>query len=603
MVKTLLLHISLLFFSSLTLVVASEQFYTKYVVDYVFDPTGAARVNQTISLTNKQSNLYASAYQMTIQGDPPTGISGSDSTGPLTISTEHPGVDTTLIKIGFNDQVVGKDQTLTFNLSYTGRPAAHNGQVWEVILPKIGSLELIDDYTLHLTVPDSFGQPAFISPSPVVTSDLQYTFSKDQISRVGVVANFGKFQTFDFSLDYKIVNPNSKSAVAEVSIPGDTNYQRVHYATIDPPASDIRVDSEGNWLAKFKLAPQQTLTVHTTGQAHLLAEPSRTQSGLTTQQRQDYLRPTTYWPATASQITALARQLTTPETIYNYVIKTLTYDYTRARPGAVRKGGAAALVNPATSICTEFTDLFISLARAAGIPAREVNGYAYTTDKKLRPLADDIFHAWPQYWDNKQQVWISIDPTWGSTTGGVDYFHKLDFNHFAFITRGLSDSSPAISSENVRVSFGIFQDWPAPPLDISWQQPQLLWPLVANSSIITVVNFSGSAIYRFPISDSTTNIVARYSGSGEIDILPPFSTRQYSIEFTVPFWPNFQTKNLTIVLGNQTKAYNISARLFLAWQIVLALVVAIIITALGWLATKAWGIYIQKRYWNSSIRG
>lgn len=603
MIKSLLLHISLLFFSSLTIVVASEQFYTKYVVDYVFDSSGTSRVNQTISLTNKQSNLYASAYQMTIQGDPPTGISGSDSTGPLTISTEHPGPDTTLIKIGFNDQVVGKDKTLTFNLSYIGRPAAHNGQVWEVILPKIGSLELIDEYTLHLTVPDSFGQPAFISPSPVATSGQQYTFSKDQISRVGVVANFGKFQTFDFSLDYQLNNPNKKSAVADVAIPGDTNYQRVHYVTIDPPAADIRVDAEGNWLARFKLTPQQTQTVHTSGQVHLLAEPFRQPADLTVQQRQNYLRPTTYWPAAANQITTLAKQLTTPEAIYNYVVQTLTYDYTRARPGVVRKGGLASLADPRTSICTEFTDLFISLARAAGIPAREVNGYAYTTDKKLRPLSDDIFHAWPQYWDAKQQAWISIDPTWGSTTGGVDYFHKLDFNHFTFITRGLSDSTPAITSENVRVSFGSFQDWPAPPLDISWEPPQLMWPLVTNSSTITVVNPSGSAIYRLPMSISTTNIVAHYSGPSEIDILPPFSTRQYAIEFTTPFWPNFQPKNLTILLGNQAKAYNISARLFLTWQIILALVVAITITALGWLTIKAWGVYIQNRNRNSSLRG
>lgn len=581
---------------------ANEQFYTKYIVDYVFDSSGAARVNQSISLINKQSNLYASAYQISVQGDPPTNISGSDSSGPLKISTEHPDAETTLIKIGFNDQVVGKDKTLNFKLNYTGRPAAHNGQVWEVILPKLGNVELIDEYTLRLNIPDSFGQPAFISPSPVSSAGQQYTFSKDQISRVGVVANFGKFQTFDFSLDYQLNNPNKHSAVAEVAIPGDTNYQRVHYATIVPPATDIRVDAEGNWLAKFTLTPEQTLTVHTTGQAHLLAEAIRQLPDLTTQQRQSYLQPTTYWNSSANQITALARQLTTPEAIYNYVVSSLKYDYTRARPGVVRKGGAAALVDPVSSICTEFTDLFISLARAAGIPAREVNGYAYTTDKKLRPLTADVFHAWPQYWDPSSRSWISIDPTWGNTTGGVDYFHKLDFNHFAFITRGLSDSTPAISSENVRVTYGIFKDWPASQPDISWQPPKLLWPLGANPSTLTVVNPTGEAIYRLPVSISATNIAAHYLGPAEIDILPPFTSRRYEIDFTTRFWPNFQPKNLTILLANQAKAYNISARLFLAWQIILAIAAAAIITALGWLATKAWGIYFQKRSRNSPLR-
>ncbi len=29
-----------------------------------------------------------------------------------------------------------------------------------------------------------------------------------------------------------------------------------------------------------------------------------------------------------------------------------------------------------------------------------------------------------------------IDPTWGATTGGVDYFETLDFDHFAFVVKG-----------------------------------------------------------------------------------------------------------------------------------------------------------------------
>ena len=35
-----------------------------------------------------------------------------------------------------------------------------------------------------------------------------------------------------------------------------------------------------------------------------------------------------------------------------------------------------------------------------------------------------------------------IDPTWGNTTGGVDYFSTLDFDHFAFVIKGIDSEYP-----------------------------------------------------------------------------------------------------------------------------------------------------------------
>ena len=602
MVKRLLFQTSLLFFASCSLSIASEQFYTKYEVNYTFDSSGQAKIDQKISLTNKQPGMYASAYQMTISGDQPQNISGSDSSGPLKITSDHPDNQTTVVKVGFNDQVVGLNNTLTFHLTYTGRPASHNGQVWEIAMPRLGNLETIDEYTLKLSVPETFGHPAFISPSPISSAGRDYVFTKDQISQVGVVAAFGNFQTFDFSFEYRLDNPSKLEAEAEVAIPADTNYQRIFYKSISPPPTNINVDTEGNWLATFRVAPGRNLTVTATGQVHLLAEPSRTQSGLTDQQRQNFLMPTTYWNGTNSQISALAKQLKTPEAIYNYVVQTLKYDFARAQPGVVRKGGATSLADPASSVCTEFTDLFISLARAAGIPAREVNGYAYTTDKKLRPLTGDVFHSWPQYWNAKQLAWISIDPTWGNTTSGVDYFHKLDFNHFAFITRGLSDSTPAITSENVQVNYGTYKDFPKVVADVNLKLPHFIWPFIKTASKISVTNSSGQALYHLPITLKAQNVLAWFESPEEIDVLPPFSTRAFNLELSGQFWPDFRPKNISVLLGSDVKTYNINASLFLPWQIILAIISATIITTLGWLATKAWGLYLQKRDRNGSLR-
>ena len=56
--------------------------------------------------------------------------------------------------------------------------------------------------------------------------------------------------------------------------------------------------------------------------------------------------------------------------------------------------------------CTEHTLLFVALARAVRIPAREVGGLAYVRTSK--PLFG--WHAWAEVHDGHQ--WVSIDPTW-----------------------------------------------------------------------------------------------------------------------------------------------------------------------------------------------
>ncbi|MBM3464749.1 MAG: transglutaminase domain-containing protein [Armatimonadetes bacterium] len=64
---------------------------------------------------------------------------------------------------------------------------------------------------------------------------------------------------------------------------------------------------------------------------------------------------------------------------------------------------ARAVLSNRAGDCTEHTLLFVALARATGIPAREVGGLAYV---------DGAFgwHAWAQIHDGHQ--WVSVDPTW-----------------------------------------------------------------------------------------------------------------------------------------------------------------------------------------------
>jgi transglutaminase/protease-like cytokinesis protein 3 len=67
---------------------------------------------------------------------------------------------------------------------------------------------------------------------------------------------------------------------------------------------------------------------------------------------------------------------------------------------------ALAVLDNKAGDCTEHSLLFVALARAVGLPAREVGGVAYV--QADQPLFG--WHAWAEIHDGRQ--WVSVDPTW-----------------------------------------------------------------------------------------------------------------------------------------------------------------------------------------------
>jgi transglutaminase-like putative cysteine protease len=59
-----------------------------------------------------------------------------------------------------------------------------------------------------------------------------------------------------------------------------------------------------------------------------------------------------------------------------------------------------------TGDCTENSLLFVAMARAVGIPARQAVGLLY----HRRPRPSFSWHAWAEIHDGRQ--WISVDPSW-----------------------------------------------------------------------------------------------------------------------------------------------------------------------------------------------
>lgn len=70
--------------------------------------------------------------------------------------------------------------------------------------------------------------------------------------------------------------------------------------------------------------------------------------------------------------------------------------------------------------CNEHTQLYVALARAAGIPARSAAGLAYVRGKFY-------YHAWPEIYLGE---WVPVDPTFGQ--------FPADAAHLRFVTGGFT---------------------------------------------------------------------------------------------------------------------------------------------------------------------
>ena len=122
-----------------------------------------------------------------------------------------------------------------------------------------------------------------------------------------------------------------------------------------------------------------------------------------------------------AEIQALARRLRGSEAdprvvakrINQWVHDSLRKEITVGVPSAI------ATLHAREGDCNEHTQLYVALARAAGIPARVAAGLAYLDGKFY-------YHAWPEVWLEK---WVAVDPTFGQ--------FPADASHLRFTVGGL----------------------------------------------------------------------------------------------------------------------------------------------------------------------
>ncbi len=485
---------------------AAGEFQADYDVQYAVSPTGKTIVTQQVRLINQLPNYYPQEYSLILDSDKISNVIAYDDGGIITpVLSVKDGK--THITLAFNVKAIGLGKSLTFSLRYEhDGVASKNGSIWEVYVPGIVNDPDIGTYDVTLSIPPSFGPAAYLSPKPAKGR----SWTREQMIRGGIAGAYGAAQNFSLTLTYTLSNSGVVPEIQEIALPPSTAYQKVTLQSLTPSPLTVVSDADGNWLARYQVNPRQNITATAKATVSVYLSP-RKDFQTTPPNTAEYLTEEPYWQTKDEAITRLASLYDTPREIYDYVATTLDYDYAKVDSSAPRMGATAVLKAKDKAVCMEFTDLFIAIARAAGIATRRVVGYAYTNNPRLRPLSlvTDVLHAWPEYYDTESGVWIPVDPTWANTTGGVDYFTKLDFNHIVFAINGLDSSSPYpagyyrardASGRDVNVEFAASNQNNGANVTTTIEFPEQVGAGTRVQGAVVVANKGGESAYNIAVS-------------------------------------------------------------------------------------------------------
>lgn len=523
----------------------AKNFDIEAKVAYSIQESGNTRVSQTIGITNKSEFTYIPSYSITISKSGISNISVSNSSGRLTHSEKDDG-DRKTVTVNFPDKVVGIGKKNTFTFSYDSSSiATKTGNVWRVYIPSVSKNNIFSSYSVTVDVPRSFGSPTIVKPHINTTlGATSFNFSSSDLGNSGISMTFGDSQVYNFTLKYNLENKNLVPVRTEIALPPNTAYQKVDITSLSPLPEDVYADGDGNFLARYVIPGKTKLTVMAKVTVTSYANPLKTEELADVSK---YLTQQKYWESKNSQVQKLAQEYNTSQKIYDYVVSTLSYSHDKVGDNNTRLGAVASLKNPSFAVCLEFTDLFIAISRAAGIPARAVEGYAYTPDKVDKPVSlfEDVLHSWPEYYDKDKKQWIMVDPTWGNTTRGVDYFNTFDFDHVAFAINGLDSEYPVPAggykgekaTRDIEVSFGAPAAYPPASYSITGDFPSVIFSKSPRGKVIAR-NTSGQEI------EKVKAII--------------FVDNKYNIEVVFEKIPPFGKKELTVDLQNRENTFSLT---------------------------------------------
>lgn len=582
--KKHLIIIIILFSVFIGKVNASDYFDVHLESIYKFNESGTCIISDNFVIENKVTEKYLPSLEYKLNQTEIENvkvINGNNDIEPLIQKNDN----SSTIKIHFDDKVLGKGNKRSFTIVYEiDNLASKTGDVWELSIPKNDNITDYESFKTKILVPLSFGEEAYVTPNYSEKTKfeelVEYSFDKEKLLDSRIVIGFGEYQILNFLINYRLTNEGPIMETQHVSIPPDTSYQRMFFESLEPMPTNIEVDRDGNWIAFYKVSPNSKLDIKISGNVQLFANPRKYLSP-PTQNLYENIKPTEYWQSDNEYIVNLAKNLTTSKDAYDFVINSLSYDYSLSK--RERIGALNMIKNGGDSSCREYTDLLIALLRAKGIPSREIIGFAYTDNPELKPITfyNDVLHSWVEYWDFEKKIWVSVDPTWGATSKS-DYFSKFDLRHFAFTIHGIDDSNPIPPGfynpngldKDIYINFGELKNNPEIPLEVKSASDKFF--IFSRNNTITINNRNNYALYD-------KNIKYYYDDKlyyeDNIKIIPPYSEIHKRLHSDYSPLASSTPSTITVLINDKMIKFNGPKYLDMFSQIITIFILAIAATA------------------------
>lgn len=529
-------------------VIASSKFDVKTDISYVVASDGRATVSQNFNLTNLTSEYAPAQYVFQPGLTQFDNVRAFNSNGPLPVSaTQKDGRWEITVNLPGDALGIGKSQiwTVVYESSEVLRK---NGRLWELFVPKPADLEGLKDLSLSLDLPSSVGRKALLWPNPTSGDFNHLVWSKTDLkgSVIGAFDPSGGtgevYQAYDFKLRYPLNNNRLYPVKAEISLPGDTTYQKVYITDIDPKPINVVISDSGAWKGQYQLGPASNLDVTVTGTVAVFAQPRFPPEQEIMPEK--FLGTQTYWETNDRQLILLAQQLRTPANIYQFVVNNIGSgaDNNPDRAGAKktlasRQGGSVAA-----------NDLFVALSRAAGIPAREVFGYWIGSDANPNPI------VWSEFLDPNRNAWVAADPSLGRTNGS-NFLDTLDFKHLSLGNNGPDSSLTDLPSVELNFHPGKIDFSQNAKVGLRVDVPKEIIAGFPAEATVYVENY-GPGIYTGQIVTLGSSDLGFRNPGQATGVLPPFSNHALKFSVIPTGWMTSQNDIITLDFDREHREYS-----------------------------------------------
>ncbi|OGK20057.1 hypothetical protein A3C23_03730 [Candidatus Roizmanbacteria bacterium RIFCSPHIGHO2_02_FULL_37_13b] len=423
----------------------AEEYTTNYETIYTLNENGDASVQLSVILNNQKKATYIKEFTLFFPDEIEVKNVRSKSDLYKILETKRDENGQYQITIAFSQSNFENNKDTHFTIFFDQSKIIKKvGRVSEMFIPLINDshqrTNTVIVNKLDQLSPLSISKPP---PSSYKDGEIKWTDVKQQF----IYAIFGNQQYYKISTVYNLINTSLTPVEQTIALPPDTQHQNVLLTSINPLPIKTFSDIDGNFLAKYTVKPNSKLTINYEGYAILTTSSSNEYQNYMknhfSKQKLYLLKTEDYWHLDSDNNMYNKINRTNPQTIYQFIIDNFDYDFERTKNPVIRLGAQKALINPLSSLCTEFTDTFIAVSRKSGFYAREIQGFGYSFDAKLRPLTltSDVLHSWPEYYSEQENNWQAIDPTW-QRTSGLDYFSSFDLNHIALVIHGQNSTFP-----------------------------------------------------------------------------------------------------------------------------------------------------------------